>query len=153
MSIWYRAHRSANAEEVFSGLGGLFSSGRWNYLGNKSIYGSESIALCTLEWLSHHGLSVSGFSYYRYSFEIPAKLIAQFSVAKLPRHWDAVPATDLTRTFADKHLFARSKVLAMVVPSVVVPEEKNIVINPLHDAFADVMKSVKNLGKYVGPTR
>ena len=65
MTTWYRAARTENIQTVFSGDGGLYVSGRWNDLGKRIIYCSESIALCTLEWLAHHGLSVSGFNYYR----------------------------------------------------------------------------------------
>lgn len=74
MSIWYRAHHSPNIDMVFSGAGGLYVSGRWHHKGRKVIYCSQSIALCTLEWLSHNGLSVSGFSYYKYSLEIADEL-------------------------------------------------------------------------------
>lgn len=84
MSVWYRAHRSARVDEVFSGNGGLFTAGRWNHAGTKAIYCSQSIALCTLEWLAAHGLSVASFSYFRYSIEIPDDLIVKLSLSQLP---------------------------------------------------------------------
>jgi RES domain-containing protein len=153
MTIWYRAHQAKNPSEVFSGAGGLYVGGRWNYAGNKVIYCSESIALCTLEWLANHGLSVSGFSYYRYSIDVPDNLIFKPSLAQLPKDWDAVPATDLTRDFSDKYLFSSARYLALASPSVVVPEEYNLVINPLHSAFVTIAKNIRSIGKYVIPVR
>ncbi|HTM63077.1 MAG TPA: RES family NAD+ phosphorylase [Gammaproteobacteria bacterium] len=153
MSVWYRAHRSNKMAEVFSGDGGLLAAGRWNHMGNKVIYCSESIALCTLEWLCHHGLSVSGFDYYRYSIDIPDKLILKFPVEKLPKDWSQTPSTDVTRDLAEEYLFQNKKYFALAVPSVVVPEEFNLVINPLHDAFKNIYKNIQTLGKYSSPDR
>lgn len=153
MSIWYRASQSSHVKHVFSGDGGLFTAARWNYLGRKVIYCSESISLCTLEWLSHNGLSVSGFDYYRYSITIPDKLIKKFTPTQLPSEWNMTPATNITREFAELHLFSSEKWLALALPSVLVPEEFNLIINPLHDSFSKIMKTVKKLGKHVAPVR
>lgn len=153
MTVWYRAHNKDNAESVFSGEGGLFVSGRWHHLGNKVIYCSASIALCELEWLAHHGCSVSSFSNFRYSIEVPDQYVLTLSKNKLPSHWDATPATDYTRDFSEKILFKSSDYLAIAVPSVLVPEELNLVINPLHKEFSNVRKSIKELGKHQSPIR
>lgn len=153
MSIWYRASQSNNVRMVFSGDGGLFTAARWNHLGRKVIYCSESISLCTLEWLSHNGLSVSGFDYHRYSIDIPEKLINKFSTHKLPQEWNITPATDVTRDFAEQYLFLSKKFMALALPSVLVPEEFNLVMNPLHDAFPSVIKTIKILGKHSAPVR
>ena len=85
MAIWYRASQLNDAQKVFSGEGGLFTAARWNHLGRRTIYCSESISLCTLEWLSHNGLSVSGFNYYRFSIEVPDDLIHRFAIEDLPK--------------------------------------------------------------------
>lgn len=153
MAVWYRAHRSQKIAEVFSGDGGLYAAGRWNYMGNKAVYCSESIALCTLEWLSHHGLSISGFNYFRYSINVPDKLTVTLSPGDLPRNWLATPATDETRDVADEILFHAKKYLALAVPSVVVPEEYNLIMNPLHTGFETVVKTVRELGKHSVPRR
>jgi len=140
MTIWHRASFTGNTLTTFSGEGGLYSPGRWNYLGKKVVYCSESIALCTLEWLANNGLSVSGFNYYRYSIDIPDHLTIKFSSNDLPKDWDMTPATDVTREFAETKFFSSEKILAMAVPSVIVPEEYNLVINPLHPEFLRMTK-------------
>ena len=153
MTIWYRASPSSNKKNVFSGTGGEFTPGRWHKLGSKVVYCSESIALCTLEWLANQGLSVSQFSYYRYSIEIPDSSIIKFDPEQLPKNWRATPATELTRDFAESNLFTNKNILAIAVPSVIIPEEYNLVINPLHSSFVKVSKSIKNLGEYKAPLR
>lgn len=153
MAIWYRASPDKNPQNTFSGDGGLYVAGRWNHLGKKVIYCSESIALCTLEWLAHNGLSVSGFNYCRYSINITDNLIARFSPSELPEDWNATPSTDSTRDFAEEYLFASNKILAIAIPSVLVPEEYNLVINPAHTAFHDVATTIQVLGQYIAPTR
>lgn len=153
MTIWYRASQIKNIEKVFSGDGGLYSAARWNYLGRRAIYCSESISLCTLEWLSHHGLSVSGFEYYRYVIEVPRKLIKKFETKNLPREWSLTPATDITRDFSEQHLFLSNQFVALALPSVLVPEEFNLIINPTHKTFPKILKTAKILGKHAAPIR
>jgi RES domain-containing protein len=153
MAIWYRAHQDGNAKKVFSGDGGFYVAGRWNYKGTKVIYCSQSIALATLEWLSHNGLSVSNFDYYRFSIEIPEDLILKIPKEKLPKEWSLTPSTDKTRSFAAKKFFSIEKFLGMSVPSVLVPEESNLIINPEHPKFKSVSNSITNLGFFKAPKR
>lgn len=153
MAIWYRAHQHNNGQYVFSGDGGLYVAGRWNHLGKKAVYCSQSIALATIEWLSHNGLSVSGFNYYRYSIDIPDHLVSTISSSQLPMDWSATPARDSTRDFADTYLFSPNRSLAMAIPSVLVPEEYNLIINPLHSDFFRIASSIRNLGQFVAPIR
>lgn len=153
MSLWYRAAQANDIEQTFSGDGGLYVAGRWHFKGRKVIYCSQSIALCTLEWLAHHGLSVSGFVYYKFSIDIPDELIIDFKVNDLPKNWSNNPATNHSREFAEKHLFNQTHYLAMSVPSVIIPEEKNLVINPAHSHFSKVQNSILALGKYTAPNR
>lgn len=153
MVAWYRAHNAGKIKDVFSGEGGLYVPGRWNYKGRKVIYCSDSIALCTLEWLAHNGLSVSGYTYYKFEIDIPDMLIKEFSVNDLPKGWNSEPAINVTRDFAEKHLFNQNTYLAISVPSVMVPEERNLVIDPLHKDMKAIATKINNIGKYTSPTR
>lgn len=153
MGIWYRAHVLSKVEHVFSGEGGLFVAGRWNHKGRKVIYCSNSISLCTLEWLAHNGLSVSAYTYYKYAINIPDKLIQSFTVQDMPKGWKNSPSLKSTRDFAEINLFNQLKYIAISVPSVMVPEEFNLVINPLHKDILHIAKSIQKLGKYTAPIR
>ncbi|HAT7956518.1 TPA: RES domain-containing protein [Legionella pneumophila] len=153
MSVWYRGAQNQEVDIVFSGEGGLFVAGRWNHKGTRAIYCSQSISLCTLEWLSHNGLSVSGFSYYKFSIEIPDELIIKYTTSDLPKEWKNTPSPNSNRDFATKNFFELKEYLAMAIPSVMVPEEFNLVINPFHVAFADAKKTILFLGKFTAPKR
>jgi RES domain-containing protein len=153
MSIWFRGAQNQQGDIVFSGEGGLFVAGRWNHKGTKAVYCSQSISLCTLEWLSHNGLSVSGFSYYKFSIEIPEELIIKYTISDLPKNWKNTPSPISNRDFAAKNFYDPREYLAMAIPSVMVHEEFNLVINPLHDAFTDVIKTIRLLGKFTAPHR
>lgn len=153
MSIWFRGAQNQEAEFVFSGDGGLYVAGRWNDKGTKAIYCSQSISLCTLEWLSHNGLSVSGYSYYKFSIEIPEDLIIKYIISDLPKEWKNTPSPNSNRDFAAKNFYNPNKYLAMAIPSVMVPEEYNLVINPLHTAFEEIKKTIRILGLFTAPSR
>ena len=153
MSIWYRGAQSQQIDKVFSGDGGLYVPGRWNHKGTKARYCSQSISLCTLECLSHNGLSVYGFSYYKFSIEIPDELIIQYKIADLSPEWCDIPSPNSNRDFADKNFYFSNKYLAMAIPSVMVPEEYNLVINPLHSSFEKVKGSILLLGEFTAPSR
>ncbi|WP_371867906.1 RES family NAD+ phosphorylase [Duganella levis] len=48
-----------------------------------------------------------------------------------PVGWDAIPAAAVSLDAGDSWVKAQSSTL-MIVPSVIVPEEYNVLINPLH---------------------
>jgi len=138
---------------VFSGDGGLFTAGRWNLKGRKIIYASQGLALATMEWLAHNGLSVSAFSYHKFSIEIPDNQIQWFEIADLPEEWNQSPATDQTRQFSENELFGAQGPLAIAVPSVMIPEEFNILINPLHQDYSKAQRTIQHLGEFKAPSR
>ena len=151
--MWFRGAQNQQADMVFSGDGGLYVSGRWNYKGTKALYCSQSISLCTLEWLSHNGLSVSGFHYYKFSIEIPDDLIIWYNISDLPSEWCDTPSPNSNRDFVEKSFYTPNKYLAMAIPSVMVPEECNPVINPLHSFFEKVKETILSLGVFTAPNR
>jgi len=142
MSTWFRVAQTQQADIVFSGDGGLYVAGRWNHKGTKAIYCSQSLSLCTLEWLSHNGLSVPRFSYYKFSIEIPDELIIYYNISDLPSEWDDTPSSNSNRDFVSKNFYTPKKYLAMAIPSVMVPEEFNLVINPLHSSFEKAQETI-----------
>jgi RES domain-containing protein len=153
MSIWFRGAPNHMAENVFSGDGGLYVAGRWNHKGTKAIYCSQSISLCTLEWLSHNGLSVSGFKYHKFSIDVPDELIIRYNMSDLPQGWNTSPSPNVNRNFAEKYFYSPNDYLAMSIPSVMVPEELNLVINPLHASFIKVKETIISLGEFAAPNR
>lgn len=118
--------------EAFSGLGGLHAAGRWNALGQRMVYASQSLALSSLEKLVHaHSLqALTGLVYFE--VEIPDALI---EVAKhLPAHWDAEPIHPASQAFGTRWA-SEQRSPALLVPSVIIPTEHNCLLNPLHPRF------------------
>ena len=153
MAIFYRAHKNRQIPIVFSGEGGLYTAGRWNYKGRKIVYCSQSLALATMEWLAHNGFSVSGFSYHKFSIEIPDNQLEKFNVSHLPLGWDSEPAVTASRDFSEQNLFQSGGLLAIAVPSIMVPEEYNLLLNPLHDKFISALNTARYLGEFKAPVR
>lgn len=117
-----------------SGKGAEITGGRWNQKGVAVVYAAENRALACLETVVH--LAAGGLPFNRYLVEIsipdPVWDAAQRETpASLPVGWDAAPASRASISFGTAWLRSgRSAVL--VIPSVIVPEECCVLINPVH---------------------
>lgn len=134
MLAW-RLCRAKYAETAFSGRGASENGGRWNAIGTPMVYASGSAALAILEALAHFDRDNAPPGYVFFRIDLPDDLVEELDARHLPRGWDALEPPDaLKRIGSDWALSQRS--LALSVPSVVVPMERNILLNPLHPAFA-----------------
>ena len=116
-----------------SGEGAKRSGGRWNRKGTPLVYTSHSRALACLEVLAH--LSHGGLPLNRYLVQILIPLEQwQLAVHFDPAAnvgWDALPPALVSLDWGTQ--WAQSGVsLVAHVPSIVVPEETNILLNPQH---------------------
>lgn len=127
MTLW----RISNHVSL-AGDGGLRASGRWHTRGRRIVYCAQSPAAALLETLVHFELDLADLpSRYRLlKLHAPDDLtVEHVGLADLPPDW--VGRTDLTRATGDLWLRAgRSPLLA--VPSVLVPETFNTLLNPSH---------------------
>jgi RES domain-containing protein len=72
-----------------------------------------------------------------YGVSFDAALMEELPIASVPAGWNSEPPTAASRSLGDAWaLAARSPVLA--VPSVIVPEERNYVLNPNHLRFSEI---------------
>ncbi len=117
-----------------SGAGAKTTGGRWNAPGVAMLYASDSIALACLETIVH--LTASGLPFNRYlvALELPDDLWSaarRETPASLKVGWDAEPAG--RTSIAAGTDWARSLASALLlVPSVIVPEAANVLVNPAH---------------------
>ncbi len=116
-----------------TGAGARITGGRWNAVGEPLVYASETIALACLETVVHLN---SGLPLNRYlvCVTVPDDLwagAARQEAATLPVGWDAEPAGRASLRVGGDWLASRATAL-LIVPSVIIPEERNILINPLH---------------------
>lgn len=126
-----------------TGKGAEISGGRWNRIGTPLLYASTSRALACLETVVH--LTADPLPLNRYLVEVSVPLDAwkvaiELDLATLVG-WDAVPVGKASLDWGTNWATGKSSLLARV-PSIIVPEEVNVLINPVHPDAAKV-KAVK----------
>ncbi len=130
----FRIEREKYLKTVLTGVGASMSEGyRWNSLNTRMVYTAETRALATLEVSVHLDLSedLPNDRYY-VEIEIPDELtIQEVKLEDLPEDWSSKPPTLTTQTIGDDFVnYNESAVLK--VPSSIVPQEFNYLINPNH---------------------
>jgi RES domain-containing protein len=130
--VW-RISRATHRD--FDGEGARLRGGRWNHPGTPIVYISSSLALAALETLVH----LVRFLPLRHLVAVPADIpdsvpIVPVRAAGLPRAWRAPsPPTALADIGTRWAEAGESAVLE--VPSVIVPQEPNYLLNPRHQHF------------------
>jgi RES domain-containing protein len=117
-----------------SGKGAEKDGGRWNPVGMAAVYTSTTRALACLETVVHFNAGGLPLNRYLVQVEVPDDLWGKavaVDPATLPLGWDAAPPGKVSLDLGEAWLKERASVL-LVVPSVIVPEERNVLINPLH---------------------
>jgi RES domain-containing protein len=124
----YRIVKRRFARMAFSGEGARWYGGRWNSPGVSVVYTSSTMALAVLEWRAHLT-----------QWPAPPVMIIeiQFSdslilvLSKLPPNWKQLPAPKANAAVGD-HWVKSAKSAILRLPSALVPEEFNYLLNPAH---------------------
>lgn len=127
MRVW----RISNHARL-DGAGGLRASGRWHSRGRRIVYCAESPAAALLEILVHLELAPDDLPlrYRLLAIELPDDLPGgRIEPATLPPGWTEDVAS--TRARGDAWL-AAGRTARLDVPSALVPETWNILLNPAH---------------------
>jgi len=133
--ILYRISNSLYSDDL-SGTGAKLFGARWNSKGTPMLYTTQHISLALLEMLVHTQFTDYAVELDLVYIQLPAGLeIKEINLPKLKNNW--VTDEEYTRFMGDE--FIRSKQsLALRVPSAVVQEEFNFIINPIHPEFKKV---------------
>jgi RES domain-containing protein len=128
----YRIAQEKYATDL-SGNGAKLYGGRWNSEGIVALYTSSSRSLALLETLAHTNAALLAEKIYLLvTLSVPASLKPEIiALDKLPRDWDSRDQLTGTQRAGDLFL-QKQKSLLLAVPSVLMPEEFNYVLNPLH---------------------
>jgi len=135
MRVW-RVCRRAHAP--FDGEGARRFGGRWNARGTPLVYTSAEPALAVLEYFVNLEIEDAPGDLVMVSAELPERIsVETVDPAMLPRAWRSTPApAALAQLGTD---WARSgRTAALVVPSAVVPIQRNFLLNPLHPDVARI---------------
>ena len=123
--IAYRLTRSKYAHDL-ARTGGYYAAGRCNHKGTAVIYAAQHVSLALIEILVHLELSEIPLDYTLVTVEIPDSVALR----------QATPEEALAAS-------TNPDVPVFLVPSVVVPQELNVVIYPQAFGFEATVKKVE----------
>jgi RES domain-containing protein len=138
--VW-RIAREAYALDRL-GIGARNDGGRWNHPGVGVLYAGCTTVITAFEKFVHlAGITLPDLVLVR--IELPEGHTAEKpAIDDLPNGWDAIPygpaSMDFGTTWAQEN-----RSLVLFVPSTILREETNAVLNPNHPEFAGVMMSIE----------
>lgn len=131
----YRIVKPAYAATALSGEGARLYGGRWNPPGLRCVYTAGSRALGILELLVHLSPATRGMKFRLMEIEVPEDLIATRLTP--PSGWDSHPAGSESQNHGRQWL-QRAVMPGLLVPSAVVPQEFNLLLNPVARGFGEI---------------
>lgn len=138
LAAW-RVDKAKWAATSFNGEGAAREGGRWNSEGVRVVYLSATLAMAALEKYLHLPKPLpAGMRLVRFKVSFDESLVHRVDPGSLPAGWRTAPPTTATQKVGDRWVGdGRSAVLA--VPSVLIPEETNYLLNPMHPDFKKIM--------------
>jgi RES domain-containing protein len=137
MIIAWRIVGARYKDNAFSGEGARLHGGRWNSKGTTMVYTAGSLALASIEIVVNLPGPKLLEEFFRIPVHIPPNLIIDLPLDKLPGDWNSRPVSPAIRAIGDRWVKEKTSV-ALKVPSVVVPEEYNYLLNPVHPDFEKI---------------
>jgi len=121
-----------------SGYGAFLYGGRWNLRGTSVLYTAETRSLAIMEVLVHLTSEELPADMYLLTLNVPdASSRTELTVADMPPDWRRTGLLQPTALLG--HAWLKSgTTLVLRVPSVVVPQEHNLLLNPAHPEFTQV---------------
>lgn len=126
----YRVGRTKHANDL-SGEGAKINGGRWNHKSVPCLYTSSSRALSLLEYTVNVNIEEIPRALSITTIEIPDSEITIINEDSLPGNWKSLPVPASTQDFGTNLLHGLNKAVFRI-PSSVIPEEFNYILNPLH---------------------
>jgi RES domain-containing protein len=122
--------------------GARLYGGRWNPVAWPVMYAGTTIEICALEKFVHLGGSPHP-PLVLVAIDVPDDqyLVYRPQIAELPADWAALPTPASTQEFG-RLWIASVRGLLMFVPSAVIPEACNALINPRHPAYRDIRLAI-----------
>ncbi|WP_046110852.1 RES family NAD+ phosphorylase [Aquincola tertiaricarbonis] len=136
VSLWRIASDTPDwTVEDLAGKGAAHKGGRWNAAGEHVTYTSMSASLAAWETRAHLGHQGTKLPFNRIlvRIDVPDDVWAarEVKTLPLPLGWDVVPEGRVSTTIGSTWL-ARGSSALLCVPSVIINEELNVLVNPAH---------------------
>lgn len=133
----FRIVKDKHLATSLDGEGAKRSGGRWNSKGRPVLYTGTSVALCYLEILVHMpGTILANLPFSIVELDVPDETVIPLDLSLLPEDWQS-PENPACKRLGDAWLEEAGSV-GLLVPSAIVPEENNLLLNPLHPGFQAV---------------
>lgn len=111
------------------GEGAKLYGGRWNFRGYKVVYTSCQLSLAVLELLVHTAADLIPEGLISIEIEIPTQVTHE--QMSFPSAWQNTKDSNILKQIGTQWL-QEQRSAVLIVPSVIVPSENNVLINPLH---------------------
>ncbi len=137
----YRITKTQYAEDL-SGTGAKLFGGRWNHIDTACIYTAESRALCVLEYSVNINIDFIPRALSLCVFEIDEDQVHSLKEEDLPGNWRENPAPKSTKDYGTQFLQSNKPILK--IPSIIITEEFNYIINPRVDYLSFKLVEIKD---------
>lgn len=130
MRVW-RLTKQRYAKKL-DGEGARIYGSRWNSTGKPVVYTANSLSLALLEQLVRFDPDEIPDDFVSVSIEIPDSISkTHIHFNQFPKNWKEPEMTSWFKKKGDGWL-EQQKTVALIVPSIIINEETNILLNPLH---------------------
>jgi RES domain-containing protein len=127
----YRISSKEHIEDI-TGTGARIYGGRWNHVNYPVVYTSASRSLAALEFLVHVPMALAPVNLSIAEIMIQKNVQRDtIPFSELPANWRDYPAPEQLANLGTRWLKSKSSLL-LDIPSAVVEQEFNTLINPLH---------------------
>ena len=124
------------ARRAFDGEGSRTWGGRWNLPGQSLVYASPALSLASLELFVNLAPAAVPEELVAVEAALPEDVVTErIEVISLPSNWRTSPPPIELQEIGSTWLQSR-RTAVLFVPSAVIPEEFNVLINPAHPDFA-----------------
>lgn len=136
MRLWRIA---SAAHAAFDGEGARRHGSRWTPRGIPAVFTSATLSLAALERFVHTDSDLEPTDLLAIPVEIRDDIaVDAVAVETLPADWRTFPPPPALALIGEQW-FRSSRTPVLSVPSVVIPHERNFVLNPLHRGFAQIV--------------
>ncbi len=156
VAVWRIARKPYALDR--DGAGAKEAGGRWNRPGTGVVYAGASVSVVALEKFVHL-VGVVPADLVLVRLDLPENFSEEV-LDQPPRGWNLTPPEAVSMDLGT--IWAQEKrSLALKVPSVLVPEEYNILLNPEHTEFSEVLMTIvrpfaydlRMYGERISPSR
>ena len=136
MRVW-RLAKERLARQL-DGEGNRRTGARWNSPGRGVVYTSVSLSLAVLESLVHTSPDLLPVDLVSVEIDVPDDVsFRKLGLESFPEGWPSGARDDWFRKTGDAWL-AQASDLYLIAPSIILPQEMNVMINPTHPEIGRV---------------